>query len=87
MAQQLEVCKRYFDGTLIDGYNGNVHRVVFRQLLEQAIEYDHSDRTKSDIIISLMMALLLCFGVIENAEKQSAKPKHLLPQYKLKMPA
>lgn len=87
MAQQLEVCKRYFDGTLVDGYNGNVHRIVFKQLLEQAIEYDHSDRQKSDLIISLMMALLLCFGVIENAEQQATKPKKWLPTYKLKMPA
>lgn len=86
MAQQLEVCKRYLDGTLVDGYNGNVHRVVFVQLLEQCIEYDHSDRTKSDLVISLMMALLLCFGTLDEAKIFAAKPKQLLPKYKIKVP-
>lgn len=82
-AMQLEVAKKYFDGTIVDGYNGNVHRVKFRIVLEQALAYDHSDRTKSDVIISLMMALLPCFGSIDMLMPPSEKPKQLLPTYKI----
>lgn len=84
-AMQLEVCKKYLDGTIPDGYNGNVHRVVFPMMLRQALEYNHSDRTKSDIIISLMMALLPCFGSLDYIDPAPLKPKRLLPTYKLKM--
>ncbi len=87
-AMQLEVAKRYFDGTLVKpGYNGNTHRVVFPKILQQALEYDHSDRTKSDLIIALMMALLPCFGTIDfNSEEQQRKPQ-ILPRYSIKMPS
>lgn len=87
MAQQLEVCKRFFDGNKVDGYNGNVHRIVFPVMLNQALEYDHSDRTKSDVIISLMMALLPCFGSIDVLTEKIAKPRHVLPTHKVKIPA
>lgn len=84
-AMQLEVAKKYFDGTIPDGYNGNVHRVVFPIMLRQGLEYNHSDRTKSDVIISLMMALLPCFGSLDYIDPAPLKPKKLLPTYKLKM--
>lgn len=86
-AMQLEVCKKYLDGTLVDGYNGNVDKVVFIELLEQCIEYDHADRTASDLVISLMMALLPCFGSVEMLTNTDEKPKQYLPTYKLRMPA
>lgn len=86
-AMQLEVAKKYFDGTIVDGYNGNVHRVMFPMMLTQALEYNHSDRTKSDIIISLMMALLPCFGSTEMHSGNIAKPKTVFPQHKIKIPA
>jgi hypothetical protein len=85
-AMQLEVAKKYFDGTLVGGYNGNVHRVVFPIILNQGLEYDHADRTKSDVIISLMMALLPCFGSVDY-KKEPEKPIKILPQYKIKMMA
>lgn len=84
---QLEVCKKYLDGTVVDGYNGNVHRVVFPMLLNQCLEYDHADRTKSDIVISLMMSLLPCFGSTDFIEEKIAKPKSIFPQHKIKIPA
>lgn len=84
-AMQLEVAKKYFDGTLVGGYNGNIHRVVFPIMLTQALEYNHSDRTKSDVIISLMMALLPCFGSIDIRPEFIPKPIKVLPQYKIKM--
>lgn len=84
-AMQLEVAKKYFDGTIPDGYNGNVHRVVFPIVIRQGLEYNHSDRTKSDVLISLMMALLPCFGSLDYIDPVSSKPKQLLKTYKLKM--
>lgn len=84
-AMQLEVCKKYLDGTIPDGYNGNVHRVKFPIMLRQALEYNHADRTKSDVIISLMMALLPCFGSLDYVDPTPLKPKRILPTYKLKM--
>ncbi len=84
-AMQLEVAKKYFDGTIPDGYNGNVHRVVFPMMLRQGLEYNHADRTKSDIIISLIMALLPCFGSLDYIDPVPLKPKRILPTYKLKM--
>lgn len=84
-AMQLEVAKKFFDGNLVGGYNGNVHRVVFVIMLTQALEYDHSDRTKSDVIISLMMALLPCFGSVEYLQPPTPVKK-ILPQFKIKMP-
>lgn len=87
LSAQLQVLKKYVDGILIDGYNGNVHRIVFLILLEQLLAYDHSDRTKSDVVISLAMALLLCYGVIDIIKEDTSKPKHVLPTYKIKMPA
>lgn len=84
-AMQLEVAKKYFDGTIPDGYNGNVHRVVFPVMLRQGLEYNHADRTKSDVLISLMMALLPCFGTLDYIDPAPLRPKRLLPTYKLKM--
>lgn len=84
-AMQLEVAKKYFDGTIPDGYNGNVHRVMFPIMLRQGLEYNHADRTKSDVIISLMMALLPCFGSLDYIDPTPLKPKRILPTYKLKM--
>ena len=85
-SMQLEVAKLYFDGNKVDGYNGNVHRVVFPIMLTQALEYNHSDRTKSDVIISLMMALLPCFGTVDY-EKEKTPVKNVLPRHKIKIPA
>jgi len=86
-AMQLEVAKKYFDGNLVGGYNGNVHRVVFPIMLKQALEYNHSDRTKSDVIISLMMALLPCFGSTELLKEPEEKPRFVLPKFKIAIPA
>lgn len=84
-AMQLEVCKKYFDGTIPDGYNGNIHRVVFPVMIRQGLEYNHSDRQKSDVIISLMMALLPCFGSLGYLDPAPTRPKQILKTYKLKM--
>lgn len=68
LAAQLEAAKKYIDGTNNDTYNGNVHRIVFPELLKQLLKYDHSERTPYDSVIALMMALLV-------ALKQTPPPK------------
>jgi len=84
-AMQLEVAKKYFDGTIVGGYNGNAHRVKFHVILKQALEYDNSDRTKSDALISLFMALLPCFGSTEMLKEPPKKVDKILPQFKIKV--
>ena len=86
LAQQLQVAKSYIDGTSQEEYNGHVHRIKFPSLLNQLLKYDHLDRTKSDQVVSLMMALLPIFGENMMPVKVSAsQPRKILPQYKIKM--
>lgn len=80
LAAQLECAKIYFDGTLIDGYNGNVHRIVFPQLLQQALEYNHSARTPFDLMVSFQMCLVAALKAPQIKVHQS-RPKQLLPTY------
>lgn len=85
MAQQLQVCKMYIDGTDNENYNGHVHRIKFITLLKELLSYDHLDRTKSDQVVSLMMALLPVFAEMQMPIKKEIQPKKILPQYKIKM--
>lgn len=82
LAAQLEAAKIYFDGNAPDSYNGHVHSVVFPELLNQALEYQHSERTPYDLMISLMMALLPTLKP-QPFEKHANKPKQLIPTYKM----
>lgn len=83
LAAQLQMCKTYIDGSDPEIYNGHVHRIVFPTLLKQLLQYDHSDRTKSDQVIALMMALL---PVVGESQMPPPKPriKELLPTYQIK---
>lgn len=87
LAQQLQVAKMYIDGTDIEFYNGHVHRIKYIQLLKQLLDYNHLDRTKSDLVISLMMSLLPIFGETQTGKSESSKPKSVLPRYAIKIPA
>lgn len=87
MQQQLEVCKTYIDGSKNDDYTGHVHRIVFPQLLEQLIDYNHSERTPYDIVIALMMSILPALGSTQESDLIDFKPKKLIPSYRLKIPA
>ena len=84
LAKQLEVAKMYVDGTDTSGYNGNVHRIKFPSLLKQLLEYDHANRTKSDEVIALMMALLPIIGYAKKEIKKE-KPRPILKQYAVRM--
>lgn len=83
LAQMLQVSKWYIDGDLQDSYNGHVHRIKSVPMLKQALEYDHLDRTKSDLFVSLQMALVPCFGDMQMPVIPQSRPKSILPQYKL----
>jgi len=86
LAQMLQISKWYIDGDSQYEYNGHVHRIKFKQLLEQALYYNHLDRTTSDLFVSLQMALVAVFGEMQMPKKiASAAPIKLLPTYKIKM--
>lgn len=85
LAKQLEVAKLYFDGTRIDDYNGNVHRVSYIPLLKEGLEYNHSERTPYHTMVSFMMALLPCFAAPMVQKPRFSRP--IIPTYTLKMPA
>lgn len=89
LAKQLEVAKLYFDGNGIEHYNGNIERVTFLPLLKQALEYNHEDRLRFDLMICFMMALLPILATPPARKRQQAQteaPKRvILPTFKLKM--
>lgn len=86
LSAQLQAAKMYIDGTNPETYNGHVHRIVFPTLLNQLLKYDHSNRTPSDQVIAMMMALLPVLGESEVPKKSETRPKSVLAQYKIKMP-
>lgn len=85
LAKQLEVAKLYFDGNSLTDYNGNVHRVTYQPLLEEALAYNHSERTPYHTMVSMMMALLPIFAKPKKEHAHKYKPKSILPQYKIKL--
>ena len=84
LAQQLSICKMYVDGDSIDYYNGNVEKIKFPTLLNELLKYDHNDRTKSDQVVALMMALAPVYGEMQNPIIPR-EVKQLFPTYKLKI--
>lgn len=85
LAQMLQISKWYIDGDSNEVYNGHVHRIKSIPLLKQALAYNHLDRTKSDLFVSLQMALVACFGEMQMPKKQEYKPTSIFPTYKLKL--
>lgn len=84
LSTQLQIGKMYVDGTDNEIFNGHVHRIKYISLLKQLKEYDHTNRTKSDQVIALFMALLPIFGEQQAPVLPEAKIK-ILPTYKIKM--
>ncbi len=88
LAQMLQISKWYIDGDSNEVYNGHVHRVKHIGLLEQALKYNHLDRTKSDLFVSLQMALVAVFGEMQMPKQIiEAKPRAILPRHKITLPA
>ena len=82
----LQISKWYLDGDSMEVYNGHVHRVKFIPLLKEALHYDHLDRTKSDLLVSLQMALVAIFGEMQMPVKlPEIQVKKVLPTYKIKI--
>jgi hypothetical protein len=82
LSQQLQILKKYIDGVSNDVYDGHVHRIVYPTLLDQLLKYNHSDRTKSDQVISLVMALAPVLGEMEQPIIPQ-RTKQIIPTYKL----
>lgn len=88
LAQMLQISKWYIDGDDNEKYNGHVHRIKSIPMLKQALHYNHLDRTKSDLFVSLQMALVAVFGEMQMPTKlPQIEPRKLLPQFKIKIPA
>lgn len=84
LQQMLEISKMYIDGTDNEVYNGHVHRIKFVELLKQALTYDHSNRSPSDLFVSLQMALVAIFGETQVIKKPISQTQ-ILPTYKINM--
>ncbi len=87
LAQMLQISKWYIDGDSLERYNGHVHRIRHLGLLKEIKDYDHLDRTKSDLFVSLQMALVAVFGEMRNPVKKSTQKAAILKTYQLKIPA
>lgn len=85
-AQQLQLLKAYVDGTDQDIFNGHVHRIKYISLLKQLLKFDNADRTKSDEVIALAMALAPIFAS-QNIPAPFRGVKQILPTYKIKIMA
>jgi len=86
LAQMLQISKWYVDGDNNESYNGHIHRVKYLPLLKQALQYNHLDRTKSDLFVALQMALVAVFAEMQIPKQTSVLvPKQILPQYKIKL--
>lgn len=85
LAQMLQISKLYMDGDSETEYNGHAHRIKHIGLLQQALEYDHLDRGKSDMWVSMQMALVAAFGDAQLPKLEDWKPKSILPTFKIKM--
>lgn len=85
LAQMLQISKWYIDGDSMEVYNGHVHRIKHIPLLKEILFYDHLDRTKSDLFVSLQMALVAVFGEMQMPKKGITNniPKRFLTTYKL----
>jgi hypothetical protein len=84
LQQMLEISKMYIDGTDNEVYNGHVHRIKFIVILKQALAYDHSNRTPSDIFVALQMALVAVFGETQ-VTKTDFKKQQILPTFKINL--
>lgn len=85
LAQMLQISKLYMDGDSDTEYNGHAHRIKYIPCLQQALEYDHLDRGKSDIWVSMQMALVAAFGDAQLPTVQTWKPTSIMPTFKIKM--
>lgn len=83
LAKQLEVCKMYFDGTSIGGYNGHGHLISYIPLLRQALDYNHSERTPYHLVVAFQMSLLPILHQTVAPKQTSARTVQMLPTYKI----
>ena len=83
LSQMLQISKWYVDGNSNEEYNGHIHRVKSLPMLKQILSYDHLDRTKSDLFVSLQMALVACFGEIQNPIMPISRPRAIMPTFKI----
>jgi hypothetical protein len=85
LAKQLEVAKMYYDGTSIEKYNGQVHRVTFAPLLKDSLAYNHSERTPHHLTVAFMMSLLPILSQTRPPRPPQERKIQIMPTYKIKV--
>jgi hypothetical protein len=55
--------------------------MFFREIFEDMLEYDHFSRTKSDITVAFMIALVAAAGDVRNVLKEKKESASLIQTY------
>lgn len=74
MARQLDTCIMYVES--------HCHKVVFPDLIEELLQYDHENRTPYDRSVAFMISLLSGISV-ENATRERAKTSIPIRTFKI----
>ena len=74
MARQLDTCIMYVES--------HCHKVVFPDLIEELLQYDHENRTPYDRSVAFMISLLSGISV-ENATRERAKASIPIRTFKI----
>lgn len=85
LAKQLEVAKMYYDGTSIEQYNGQVHRVTFAPLLKDSLAYNHSERTPHHLTVAFMMSLLPILSQTRPPRLPQERKIQIMPTHKIRV--
>jgi hypothetical protein len=62
----------------VDNYS---HKMFFKEIFEDMLEYDHFNRTKSDITVAFMIALVAAAGDVRNVLKEKKEVAPFLATY------
>ncbi len=74
MARQLDTCIMYIES--------HCHKIVFPDLIEELLQYDHENRTPYDRSVAFMISLLSGISV-ENATRERAKASIPIRTFKI----
>jgi len=75
LAKQLEYCTMYIEH--------HCHKIKFRPVLEQLLEYEHDNRTVYDIVVALMMLLLDMVGDVKPVAQLKPVSTPIIKTYNL----
>lgn len=62
----------------VDSYS---HKMFFQVIFEDMLEYDHFNRTKSDVTVAFLVALTAAAGDVRNVSKERPQSKQYVQTY------